>query len=79
MILKRTEEKPNFFTLYVKKLMSGRRLVPLAGIAAAAAMIMLVYFFVIPGNLKKDDAFYLAESTYHNYMMQQLDLGHTFT
>ena len=71
-ILKKTEEQPNFFVLFVKNLLSGRRLVPVAGIAAA--MIMIVYFFVIPGNVKKDDVLYLAESKYHNYMMQQLDL-----
>jgi hypothetical protein len=35
---------------------------------------MIVYFFVIPDNLKKDDVLYLAESKYHNYMAQQLDL-----
>lgn len=73
MILKRTEEKPNFFVLCVKKLMTKRLLVPLAGIAVAT--IMVVYFFVAPGNLKRDDVLYLAESKYHNYMMQQLDLG----
>jgi hypothetical protein len=72
MILKRTEEKPNFFISVVKKLMSERRLVSLTGIAAA--IIMTVYFFAITGNLKKDDVLYLAESKYHDYMMQQLDL-----
>jgi len=72
MILKRTEEKPSVFMLHVKNLMSGRRLVPVAGIAAA--MIMIVYFFVVSGNLKKDDVLYLSESEYHNYMTQQLDL-----
>jgi Putative zinc-finger len=71
-ILSSTEEKPNFFTLFVKNLMSGRRLIPVAGIAAA--IIMIVYFFVIPGNLKKNDFLYLAESGYHNYMTQQLGL-----
>ena len=71
-ILKKTEEQPNFFVLFVKNLLSGRRLVPVAGIAAA--IIILVYFFAIPGNVKKDDVLYLAESKYHNYMMQQLDL-----
>jgi hypothetical protein len=71
-ILSSTEEKPSAFILLMKNLMSGRHLVPVAGIAAA--MIMIVYFFVIPGNLKKDDVLYLAESKYHNYMMQQLDL-----
>jgi len=71
-ILNKTEEQPNFFVLLVKNLLSGRRLVPVAGIAAA--IIILVYFFAIPGNVKKDDVLYLAESKYHNYMMQQLDL-----
>jgi hypothetical protein len=71
-ILKRTEEGSNFFVLLMKNLLSGRRLVPVAGIAAV--IIMIVYFFVIPGHLKKDDVFFLAESKYHNYMMQQLDL-----
>lgn len=74
MILKRTEEKQNRFTLFVKNFLSGKRLVPLAGIAATAAMVMLVYFFVVPGNVKKDDLLYLAESRYHDFMMQQLDL-----
>ena len=72
MILKRTEERPNFFLLFVKKLMSERFLIPLAGIAAT--VIMVIYFFAAPGNLKKDDVLYLAESRYHDYMMQQLDL-----
>jgi len=71
-ILSSTEEKPNFFTLFVQNLMSGRRLIPVAGIAAA--IIMTVYFFVMPGDLKNSDFVYLAESGYHSYMMQQLDL-----
>ena len=71
-ILSSTEEKPNVFILFIKNLMSGRHLVPVAGIAAA--IIMIVYFFVVPGDLKKSDFVYLAESGYHNYMMQQLDL-----
>jgi anti-sigma factor RsiW len=71
-VLRGAEEKPNFFLLLVKTLLSGWRLVPVAGFAAA--MIMIVYLFVIPGNVKKDDVLYLAESKYHNYMMQQLDL-----
>ncbi|MFQ5687311.1 MAG: anti-sigma factor family protein [Candidatus Scalindua sp.] len=71
-ILERTKEKPSLFILFVKNLMSGRRLAPVAGIAAA--IIMIVYFFVIPGNLEKDDALYLAESKYHNYLMHQFDL-----
>jgi hypothetical protein len=71
-IMKRAGERPSFFVLFVKNILSGRRLVPVAGIAAA--MIMIVYFFVIPGNLKKGDILYLAESKYHNYMMQRLDL-----
>ncbi len=72
-ILNSTEEGPNAFLLFIKSLMSGKRLVPVAGIAAAMIMIV-VYFFVIPGNINKDDVLYLAESKYHNYMMQQLDL-----
>lgn len=71
-VLKGAEEKPNFFMLFVKSFVSGRRLVPVVGIAAA--IVMIVYLFVIPGNLKKDDVLYLAESKYHDYMMQQLDL-----
>ncbi len=67
-----TEEKPNFFTLFVENLVSRRRLIPLTGIAAA--IIMIVYFFVIPGNWKKSDLLYLSESGYHNYMTRQLDL-----
>lgn len=72
-ILNSTEKRANFFTIFVQNLMSGRRLIPVAGIAAAA-VIMIFYFFVIPGNLKKDDVLYLAELKYHNYLMQQLDL-----
>ena len=72
-ILKETSESPNSFILFVKNLMLRKRLIPVAGIVAAMIMIV-VYFFVIPGNLKKDDVLYLAESKYHNYMMQQLDL-----
>ncbi len=71
-ILSSTEERPNIFTIFVQNLMSGRRLVPAAGIAAA--IIMAVYFFVMPGDLKKSDFVQLAESGYHSYMMQQLDL-----
>ena len=36
--------------------------------------MVIVYFFVMTGNAKKDDLLFLAESNYHNYMMQQLDL-----
>ncbi len=71
-ILRRAEGKPNFFTFFVENLMSRNRLIPLTGIAAA--IIMIVYFFVASGNLKKDDVIYFAESKYHNYMTQQLDL-----
>ncbi len=71
-ILKETRESPNSFILFVKNLMLRKRLIPLAGIAAA--IIMIICYFVIPGNLKKNDVLYLAESKYHNFMMQQLDL-----
>ncbi len=68
----RTETKPNFFTLLKENLLLKSRLIPLAGIATA--VILIICFLVIPGNLKKNDIIYLAESEYHNYMMQQLDL-----
>ena len=71
-VLKGAEEKPNFFVLFIENLLSGRRLVPIAGIVAA--IIMIVCLFVIPGSSKKDDVLFLAESKYHSYMMQQLDL-----
>ncbi len=71
-VLRGAEERPNFFALFVENLLSGRRWVPVAGIAAA--MIMIVCLFVIPGSSKKDDVLFLAESKYHSYMMQQLDL-----
>lgn len=74
MILERMEEKqkPNALILFLKNFTSGLRLVPVAGIVVA--VIMTVYFFVSQGTLKKDDALYLAESKYHDYLMQQLDL-----
>ena len=71
-VLKGAEEKPNFFVLFVENLLSGKRLVPVAGIVAA--MIMIVCLFVIPGRSKQGDVLFLAESKYHSYMMQQLDL-----
>lgn len=71
-ILKKAEERPNSFLLLAKNLLSGRRLIPVAGITAA--IIIIVYFFVISGKSMKDDLLYLAESKYHDYMMQQLDL-----
>lgn len=71
-VLRGAEEKPNFFVLLVENLLSGRRLVPIAG--AVAVMIVIVSLFVIPGSSKKDDILFLAESKYHSYMMRQLDL-----
>ncbi len=71
-VLSGAEERPNFFVLFMENLLSGRRLVPVAGIVAA--IIMVVCLFVIPGSSKKDDVLFLAESKYHSYMMQQLDL-----
>ena len=71
-VLRGAEERPNFFVLLVQNLISGRRLVPVAGIAVA--IILIVYFFVTSGNVKEDNILYLAESKYHDYMMQQLDL-----
>jgi hypothetical protein len=71
-ILKSVEKTPNFFTLLKENLLRKSRLIPLAGIATA--VILIICFLIIPGNLKKNDILYLAESEYHNYMMQQLDL-----
>lgn len=71
-ILQKTEVRPNVFVLLVKNLLSGRRLIPAAGIAVA--LMIILCFFVIPGVSKKDDLLYLAESKYHHYMMQQPDL-----
>ncbi len=71
-VLRGAEERPNPFVSLVKNLLTRRRLVPVAGIVAA--MIMIVSLFVIPGSSKKDDVLFLAESKYHSYMMQQLDL-----
>ncbi len=71
-ILRKTEKSPNFFLLSVKNLLSGRRLIPAMGIAAA--VIMIVCFFLIPGSSKRDDLIHLAESKYHSYMMKQLEL-----
>jgi hypothetical protein len=68
---KRTETRPNFFTLLKENLLLKSRLIPLAGIATA--MILIICFLVIPGNLKKNDALYLAESEFHNYLMENLD------
>ncbi len=71
-VLRGAEESPDSFVSLVKNLLFGRRLVPVVGFAAA--MVLVVYLFVIPGNVEKDDVFRLAESKYHSYMMQQLDL-----
>ncbi|MFQ5712712.1 MAG: anti-sigma factor family protein [Candidatus Scalinduaceae bacterium] len=71
-ILKSVEKKPSFFTLLKENLLLKSRLIPLTAIATV--VIIAVSFFVIQSNLKKNDIIYLAESEYHNYMMQQLDL-----
>ncbi len=71
-VLREAEERPNFLVLLVKNLLSGRRLVPVTGIVAVT--ILIVYYFVITGSVERDDVLFLAESKYHNYMMQQLDL-----
>ncbi|ODS32245.1 MAG: hypothetical protein SCARUB_02639 [Candidatus Scalindua rubra] len=73
IILERVEKKPNFFALFKKNLFLRSRIMPLAGIATAIILIVC-FFVIIPGNLKKNDFLYLAESGYHNYVMQQLDL-----
>jgi hypothetical protein len=71
-ILKNVERKSSFFTLLKENLLLKSRLIPLAGIATA--VILIIWFLVIPGSLRKNNILYLAESEYHNYMMQQLDL-----
>ena len=71
-ILTSMQERPNLFMSSVKNLFSGRRLIPIAGIATS--MILIVCFYMIPGNLKQNDVIYQAESKYHKYMEQQLDL-----
>ncbi len=70
-ILERVETRPNFFTLLKENLLLKSRLIPLAGIATA--VILIICFLVIPGNLKKNDALYLAESEFHNYLKENLD------
>ena len=71
-ILTSTQERPSSFIFSVKNFFSGRRLIPIAGIVTS--MILIVCFYMIPGNLKQDDVIYQAESKYHKYMEQQLDL-----
>ncbi len=70
-ILKSVEKKPNFFTLLKENLLLKSRLIPLAAIATV--VIIAVSFFVIQSNLKKNDALYLAESEFHNYLKEKLD------
>ena len=70
-ILKSVEKKPNFFTLLKENLLLKSRLIPLAGIATA--MILIVSFFVIQSNLKKNDILYLVESEFHNYQTKQFE------
>ncbi len=71
-ILASAQERPSTFILFLKNLFAGRRLVPLAGIAAS--IILIVCFYMIPGDLRQNDVIYQAESKYHKYMEQQLDL-----
>ncbi len=71
-VLGGAEERPHFLVSLVRNLLSERRLVPVAGVVAA--VIMIACFFVIPGSSRKDGVLFLAESKYHSYMMQQLDL-----
>jgi hypothetical protein len=70
-ILERAETKPGFFNLLKENLLLKSRLIPLAGIATA--VILLICFLLIPGNLKKNNVLYLAESEFHNYLMKNLD------
>ncbi len=70
-ILKKVERKPGILTLFRENFLIKRRLIPLAGIATVLALI--VSFFVVQSNLKKDDALHIAESTYHDYLMKQIN------
>ncbi len=72
-ILTSVQERPDTFILFVKNLFAGKRLVPLAGIAAS--IILIVCFYMIPSDLRQNDVIYQAESKYHKYMEQQLDLN----
>ena len=68
-ILEKVERRPGILTLLKENFLIRRRLIPLAGIATVLALI--VSFFVVQSNLKKDDALHIAESTYHDYVMKQ--------
>lgn len=80
-ILRGVERKPNFFTLFKKNLSLKNRLIPLIGVATA--IILIVSFFTIQNNLKRQAALKtsqgnllltLADSKYHDYVKKQIDL-----
>ncbi|MFQ5962736.1 MAG: anti-sigma factor family protein [Candidatus Scalinduaceae bacterium] len=71
MILKKTERKPNFFTLLRSNLMLRNNLIPLGAIAIT--IILIVSIFVIQSNLKKNDVLYLAESKFHNHITKPFE------
>ncbi len=71
-VLISVQERPNRFILFVKNLFGGRRFIPSAGIVAAT--ILVVCFYMIPSDLRQNNIIYQAESKYHKYMEQQLDL-----
>ena len=80
-ILRSVERKPNFFTLFKKNLLLKSRLIPLVGFATA--LILIVSFFAIQNNLKRQAALKaspgnllltLADSKYHDYAKKQIDL-----
>lgn len=69
-ILRSAERRPNFFTQFKKNFLLRSRFALLSGIATA--IILIACFFVIQNKLKKNNIFYLAESKYHDYIMEQL-------
>ena len=80
-ILRSVERKPNFFALFKKSLLLKNRLIPLIGVATA--IILIVSFFTIQNNLKRQAALKasrgnllltLADSKYHDYVKKQIDL-----
>lgn len=80
-ILSSTGRRPTFFTLFKRILLFRSRLAPFA--AVAAVIILIVGFFVIQNNLKRQAVLKalpqnvlltLIETKYHDYMMKKIAL-----
>lgn len=67
-ILKNAKGKPKVFDLWVKHFLFRNKVALLSGLAAALLLIM--GYFVLPTKLKKEDILYLTESRYHDYLMK---------